>query len=74
MKTQKAPPEYSKQADKFLIALDRKTEQRIKRGIEDIPNGDIIPYKAAAGYFKHTRKGYKYGLSSGNPRIIQIFG
>ena len=52
MRTQKLPPEYSKQADKYLDGLDQKTEQRLKDGIEKIPQGDIIPYKSLAGYFR----------------------
>jgi mRNA interferase RelE/StbE len=52
LKIQKLPPEYSKQADKYLSGLDRKTEQRLKDGIEKIPNGDIIPYKEKTGYFR----------------------
>ena len=32
MKVQNLPPEYSKQADKYLSSLDRKTEQRLKDG------------------------------------------
>ena len=52
MRVQKSPPEYSKQADKYLDDLDQKTEQRLKDGIEKIPQGDIIPYKARTGYFR----------------------
>jgi len=52
LKIQKLPPEYSKQADRYLNSLDKKTEQRIKVGIEKIPKGDIIPYKAREGYFR----------------------
>ena len=52
MRTQKLAPEYSKQADKYLIGLDVKNEQRIKTAIEKIPEGDIVPYKAHAGYYR----------------------
>ena len=52
MRVQKLPPEYSKQAGKYLESLDKKTQQRLKDGIEKIPAGDIIPYKARAGYFR----------------------
>ena len=61
MKIQKLPPEYSKQADKFLSGIDKKSEQRIKVGIEKIPNGDIIPYRGRDGYFR---------LRIGNFRIL----
>ena len=46
MKIQKKPPEYSKQASKFINKQEISTKQRIKASIEKIPDGDIIPYKA----------------------------
>ena len=52
MKQQNLPPEYSKQADKFLSGLDIKTEQRLKKGIEKIPEGNIRPYKSNPDYFR----------------------
>ena len=52
MKTQKLPPKPSKQVKKYLDGLDAKTQQRLKNGIEKIPEGDIIPYKGAPGYFR----------------------
>ena len=61
MRFQKLPPEYSKQADKYLNSLDRKMEQKLKDSIEKIPSGDIIPYKAKAGYFR---------LRVGNYRVL----
>jgi len=61
MRTQTIPPEYSKQADKYLLSLDKKSEQRIKNSIEKIPMGDIVPFKAKAGYFR---------LRVGNHRIL----
>ena len=44
MRVQKLPPEYSKQAAKYVESSDKKTQQRLKYGIEKIPAGDIIPY------------------------------
>ena len=41
IKIQKKPPKVSKQAKKYLDALDSKNKQRIKKGIEKIPLGDI---------------------------------
>ena len=61
MKFQKLPPEYSKQADRYLNDLNKKAEQRLRESIEKIPAGDIIPYKARAGYFR---------LRVGNYRIL----
>ena len=45
MRTQKLLPKLSRQAKKYLESLDAKTQQRLKTGIEKIPEGDIIPYK-----------------------------
>ncbi|MCL1844846.1 MAG: type II toxin-antitoxin system RelE/ParE family toxin [Defluviitaleaceae bacterium] len=50
MKIQKKPPEYSKQAVKFLNKQDISTKLRIKTSIEKIPDGDIIPYQANKKY------------------------
>ena len=61
MRVQRLPPEYSKQADKYLSGLDKKTELRLKDSIEKIPDGDIIPYKARVEYFR---------LRVGNYRIL----
>ena len=59
MKVQKVPPEYSKQAAKFIESLDKKTQQSLKDGIEKIPDGDIIPYKARVSYFRLRIGGYR---------------
>ena len=59
MKVQKKPPEYSNQAAKFVESLDKKTQQRLKDGIEKIPDGDIAPYKAKLGYFRLRIGGYR---------------
>ena len=59
MKVQKKPPEYSKQAAKYIDGLDKKTQHRLKEGIEKIPDGDIAPYKAKFGYFRLRIGGYR---------------
>ena len=59
MKLQSLPPEYSKHAAKYLESLDKKAQQRLKDGIEKIPAGDIIPYKARRGYFRLRIGGYR---------------
>ena len=59
MKVQKVLPEYSKQAGKYLDGLDKKTQQRLKDGIEKVPAGDIIPYRARASYFRLRLGGYR---------------
>ena len=59
MREQKIPPEYSNQAKKYLNALNKKTKQRIKRGIEKIPLGDISPYKKNLGSFRLRVGGFR---------------
>ncbi|MCL2048494.1 MAG: type II toxin-antitoxin system RelE/ParE family toxin [Defluviitaleaceae bacterium] len=44
---QKLPPEYSKKAVKYLSGLDSITKQRLKIGIEKIPQGDIRPLEGS---------------------------
>lgn len=39
------PPVYSKKAAKVINGLDKPTKQRIREGIEGIPNGDIKQIK-----------------------------
>jgi len=59
LREQKLPPEYSKQAGKYLNGLDKKAQQRLRDGIEKIPLGDINPYKAKHGYFRLRIGGYR---------------
>ena len=54
-------PVYSKQAVKTLERMDKPTKQRIKKGIDEIPEGDIKPLKGAPGNFR---------LRVGNWRIL----
>ena len=61
MREQKLPPEYSKQAKKYVSGLDKDTKHRIRTGIEKIPIGDIRPYKGHPDYFR---------LRVGNYRIL----
>jgi len=43
---------YSKQANKFLDKLDNDTENKIMDAVDEIPNGDISPYRSKKGYFR----------------------
>jgi mRNA interferase RelE/StbE len=43
---------YSKQAVKVLNSLDGPTKLRLRRGIESIPKGDILPLKGSDGDFR----------------------
>jgi len=61
MKQQNKEPEYSNQANKYLNSLDRKKRERLKNGIEKIPEGDIKHYKSEPGCFR---------LRVGNYRVL----
>ncbi|MCL2171488.1 MAG: type II toxin-antitoxin system RelE/ParE family toxin [Defluviitaleaceae bacterium] len=52
MRIQKQLPKFSNQARKFLGGLDFKAQQRLKKAIEKIPEGDITPYRRMAGYLR----------------------
>ena len=52
MRIQSKPPIPSRQVVKFLNGLDAKTQQRLKNGIEKIPQGDIVPYTGNKEYFR----------------------
>ena len=51
------PPTYSKQAAKVINSLDKPTKQRIKTGIEKIPDGDIKPMQGYTDGRKRLRIG-----------------
>lgn len=57
-------PQYSKQAAKYLNSADKPTQQRIREGIEKIPEGDIRPME---GYTDGTCR-----LRVGKYRIIFV--
>jgi mRNA interferase RelE/StbE len=59
LRIQTSPPEYSKQAIKYLKRLDVKTKKRIKEGIEKIPLGDIKPYLNNPDYLRLRIGGYR---------------
>ena len=61
MKAQKLPPKMSNQAAKKINGMDSKDKARVKKGILDIPVGDIKPFKGSKG---------SYRLREGNWRII----
>ena len=46
------PPIYSKKSARAINGMDSPTKQRIKAGIEDIPNGDIKPLQGAPGTYR----------------------
>ena len=52
---------YSKAAVKTIAAMDRKTKQRIKEAVENIPGGDIKPLRGSSTLYR---------LRIGNWRIV----
>lgn len=44
--------EYAHAAVKVINSMDRPTKQRIKAGIEKLPQGDIKPYKGSPGTYR----------------------
>ena len=55
---------FERQAAKQIEALEKATKERIKRGIDNLPNGDI---KKLKGY------NFTYRLRVGEYRIIYSF-
>ena len=53
--------EYSKQLAKTISRMDSINKKRIHQGIQNIPQGDIKPFKSSPG---------SYRLRVGNWRII----
>lgn len=43
---------YSRTAVKVINSMDRATKQRIKAGIEKLPDGDIKPFKGSPGTYR----------------------
>jgi len=56
LRQQNKEPQYSNQAKKYIGRQDRNTKQRIKKAIEGIPKGDIVPFEGSEGSFR-LRKG-----------------
>ena len=52
MRVQKQLPIFSEQAEKYLKSLDKKPRERLRSAVAKIPKGDIVPYKAMAGYYR----------------------
>lgn len=56
--------QYSKASVKVINSMDKTTKQRIKSGIEKLPDGDIKPLQGSKG---------SYRLRVGNWRILFSF-
>ena len=44
--------DYSKSVVKYISGLDKPSKQRIKNGIEGIPNGDIKPLSGSTRLYR----------------------
>lgn len=56
MRKQELPPKPSSQAKKYLESQDKKTKERIRKAIEGIPEGDIVPMENSENSYR-LRKG-----------------
>jgi len=52
MRKQRKLPEISSQAKRAIEKVDFKTKQRIRNGILDIPEGDIVPLSGTPDSFR----------------------
>ena len=43
---------YARAAVKVINALDRPTKQRIKKAVEGLPKGDIVPLSGSKGLYQ----------------------
>lgn len=66
-KPSKPEPEYSKQAANYLSNLDKPTKRSLKKAIEGIPKGDIVPLKGYDDGRKRLRKGKYRVIFIGEP-------
>jgi len=66
------PPIYSKQAAKYLNALDAISQGRIRKGIAKIPMGDIKPLKGAPGNLRLRIGDWRIIFDYTDENIIRI--
>ena len=60
---------FSKGAAKVLSRLDAPAKQRIKQGIQGIPNGDIKPLRGAQGIYRLRVGDWRILFSTTNDEI-----
>jgi mRNA interferase RelE/StbE len=65
-------PIYAKQAAKVLNGMDALTQQRIRQGIEKIPDGDIKPLQGYTDGRKRLRIGKYRIVFNIDDEIIRI--
>ncbi len=63
---------YTKAALKSIESMDHQTKQRIKRGIEGIPAGDIVPLQGYTGLYRLRIGGWRIIFSYPAPYTILI--
>jgi len=59
MKKQKRPPQYSRKAQKYINKQDKTVKRRIKKAIEEIPLGDIVPYERSEKSFRLRKSDFR---------------
>ena len=67
-------PQFSKQAAKALSRMDAPTKQRIRKGISEIPRGDIKPLQGYSDGRQRLRIGqyriiFKNVVDNGAPTL-----
>lgn len=63
---------YSKAAVKVINGLDKATKQRIKAGIEKIPEGNIRPLSGSLGSYRLRIGGWRILFSYPEHDIILV--
>jgi mRNA interferase RelE/StbE len=51
-RVQAKEPQFSRNAAKYVSKLDKPSKDRIRNGIERIPEGDIVPLEGSGGSFR----------------------
>ena len=63
---------YSKAAVKYIHGLDKPSKQRIKKGIEGIPNGDIKPLSGSSRLYRLRVGDWRIVFSYPDENIVLI--
>lgn len=67
---------YSKSSVKVINSMDKATKQRIKAGIEKIPEGDIKPLQGIPGTYRLRVGGWRilFSYPEGDTILIEKIG
>ena len=63
---------YSKQAAKAISRMDGPTKQRLRRGIENLPKGDVKPLQGVQGHHRLRVGDWRILFSWDENDIIRI--